>query len=240
MKKTLKLCSIDIGKKNFAFYVEEINIDTITNLRNIYNNLPKKFQRKTYSNMPDQISDILDKLYLDGKKIEMNVFDIRDDKESNELTNNVRINMHNLLSSYEYIWDDCDIIVIEQQFCNITEGGKKTHSAKGFGINLDAIKLAECCLNWFLIKYGMFKEVVFFGSVYKTQTLGAPPKLTKPQRKKWSIDKAMNIFNLRNDLNSIEELTNKKTHLNKKQKGDDMADCVIMLQAYKFRKLIME
>lgn len=142
--------------------------------------------------------------------------------------------MHKLLHSYEWLWDTCNIIVIEQQYFNIS-GGRQT---KGSGANIDAIKLGECCLNWFLDKYYPFKEILYFSSMFKTHILGAPEKLTKPQRKKWSIEKGTEIFKLRNDEEGLEILNSKKDYKGKKQKQDDVFDCVIMTQAYKFRKMI--
>lgn len=236
----IKIATFDFGKKNFAFYVEEVSTDNLDKNIKIYKKLPKSLQRKVKGQMNDEIENILNDLYLNSKRIEMGVFDIRDNKESNDLDFQTRINMHTLLESKADVWDECDIIVLEQQYFAMPSGngGRKTHSNKGFGINLDAIKLAECCLNWFLIKYATFKEIVFFGSMYKTETLGAPSKQTKPQRKKWSIEKAIEILNLRGDNEGLEELKNMKNSLGKKQKMDDIADCITMCQAYKFRKLI--
>lgn len=238
----MKIATFDFGKKNFAFYSEELSIDNLKKNIEIYKNLPKKLQKKVKGQMNDEIESILNDLYLNSKRIEggMGVFDIRDNKESNDLDFQTRINMHTLLESYSHIWDECDIIVLEQQYFAMPSGGggRKTFSNKGFGINLDAIKLAECCLNWFLIRYASFKEIVFFGSMYKTETLGAPSNQTKPQRKKWCITKATEILELRGDKKGLEEISNMKNSLGKKQKMDDIADCITMCQAYKFRKLI--
>lgn len=236
----LRIAAFDFGKVNFAFYVEEIPISKIEELSTKYKNLPRKFQRVVKGEMNQYIEELLEELYVSGKRIEMGVFDIREDKESQNLDHETRMNMHQLLSKYEHVWDECQIIVLEQQYYAMDKVGKNINTKMKFGINMDAIKLGEACLNWFLIKYARFKEITFFGSVYKTETLGAPPKLTKPQRKKWSIEKATQILKSRGDNEAIDQMNQKKNAKGKKQKLDDICDCITMMQAYKFRKLIVE
>jgi hypothetical protein len=244
-KQYINIAAFDFGKVNFAFYTERISISKIKELSEKYKNLPNKFKRIVKGDMNKYIEEILEELYLDGTRVEdgMGVFDIRQDKESQLLDFETRINMHQLLSKHEHIWDECDIIVLEQQYYSAGKSFKKKgnfQTGSGGGVNMDAIKLAECCLNWFLMKYGRFKEITFFGSVYKTETLGAPEKLTKPQRKKWSITKTLEILEKRGDVKAIELMNGKKNSKGKKQKMDDISDCLTMLQAYKFRKLIVE
>jgi len=225
---TIRIASFDIGKKNFAFYVEDCRPDILLKLSSSYSSLPKKFQRRVKGLMNNKIDTMLSILYKSSKRVEMGVFDLRERKDSNILDMETRVNMCHLLESYNWLWLTCDIIIIEQQYFNI----------KGGEANVDAIKLGECCLCWFLINYGLFKEIQYFGSTYKTQTLGAPNKMTKSQRKKWSIEKGRSIFNLRNDEEGLNLLDSKKNSAGKKQKQDDICDCIIMTQAYKFRKLV--
>ena len=232
----IRIASFDIGKKNFAFYTEDCTAKLMLSLEKYYSSLPKKFQRKVKGFMNEKIEGILQKIYKDGKRVSggMGVFDIRENKSSNDLDMQTRMNMHKLLESYEWLWDTCDIILVEQQYFNISNGRK----TKSSGANVDAIKLAECCVNWFLIKYGPFKDIIYFGAMYKTQTLGAPDKMTKSQRKKWSVEKGQKIFTSRKDQEAIDFLNSCKTSSGRKQKQDDVYDCVVMTQAYKFRKLV--
>lgn len=231
----IRIASFDIGKKNFAFYVEDCSSELILKLNATYSKLPKNLQRRVKGPMNQQIQNIVSQLCNDGKRVEMGVFDIRADKESNTLDIQTRANMQKLLKEYESLWDSCDIFVIEQQYFNISNGKK----SKATGANVDAIKLAEICAGWLIEKYHPFKTIIEFGAMYKTQTMGAPDNLTKPQRKKWSIEFGTKIFESRNDQEGIDILNSKKNSKGKKQKQDDVYDCVIMTQAYKFRKMII-
>ena len=50
--------------------------------------------------------------------------------------------------------------------------------------------------------------------------------MTKPKRKKWCIQKAMHIFTIRDDKETLDKM--KKT-----KKKDDLSDVLCQLQAYK-------
>lgn len=234
----VRIASFDIGKKNFAFYVEETDSNLIKKLKNEYYQLPKKKQRRVKGPMCEEIIDIHHKLFKNSKTIEMGVFDIRNDKESNDLDLQTRINMFDLLEKYKEIWMSCDVILIEQQYFCISRDSKK--KSGGTAANVDAIKLGEVCLSWFLMTFGTFKKIIIFGSMYKTHTLGAPDGLTKPQRKKWSVQKGEEILKLRGDTETLDKINNFKNSKGKKQKLDDVYDCLIMTQAFKFMKLIVE
>jgi len=231
MSKTVTIASFDIGKKNFAFYVEENNKTTIRKLRKEYDNFPKNMKRRVKGKMNNHISGLLDKLFLSGKYIEMKVKDIRETNEDIWDIQN-RKNLIAYMEKHRYLWDTTDIFVIEQQYFNTFSGrGKKS---KGTGANVDAIKIAECLLTWILFNYPE-AEITMFGAQYKTQMLGAPDSLTKPQRKKWAITKGSEIFESRGEDEAIKKAQRYKK---KKQKIDDIYDCVVMCQAFKYRNLI--
>jgi hypothetical protein len=230
----IRIVSFDIGKKNFAFYLEDVSKEKIYNSHLTYGRLPTIYQRRIKGKMNSYIEEILKEVFLSGTRVEFGVFDIRNDKSSDNLDIQTRVNMLDLLEKYRELWDTCDIILIEQQYFNINTNGKR---GKASSANVDAIKLGEICLSYFLERYYPFKEIEFFNSTFKTQTLGAPDKLTKPQRKKWSIEKCNEILTLRDDKDGIELLKDKKK--TQKQKLDDISDCLIMTQAYKFKKFII-
>ena len=233
--KKIRVCAIDIARVNFAFYSEEIPLSKIIELQQDYNSLPKKYQKKTFSSfLPDEVATIFNKLFLSCNRIEggMGVFDIRDDKTSKELDIKTRINLHILLDSYMWLFDTCDVILIEKQFCST--GGKNMN------INIDALKIEEATLNWFLLKYGGFKEVISFPSLFKTHTLACPPKLNKNERKKWSISKGTEILNFRGDTKGIEEINSKKNSKGTKQKKDDIYDSLLMCTTFIYLKLIAD
>ena len=100
--------------------------------------------------------------------------------------------------------------------------------------NVDAIKIGEMVMTWFLINYSD-REIMSFGAQFKTQMLGAPGSLTKHQRKKWAIEKAKEIFEQRGDEEALEMMTKGKKA---GQKQDDVADACVQCQAFKFRHMV--
>lgn len=232
--KYIRIASFDIGKKNFAFYVEDSLISVLEKLKEEYRSLPNKFQRRVKGPMNPMVNDILEKLFKGSKRITESVSDLRFDEESDNLDIETRKNLIEHLNFNKKLWETCDIFVIEQQYFNVFTGRGKKKS--GNGANVDAIKLGEIVMTWFLINFPD-KIIVSFGAQFKTQILGAPENLTKLQRKKWATEKAKEILSLRGD-SEIEEIF--KEYKYRKQKIDDICDCIVECQAYKFRNLIGE
>lgn len=264
----IRIASFDIGKKNFAQYIEDADIATLKKLEGEYSSLPKKFQRRVKGPMTENISSILRRLYLSGMKVQTGVYDLRDDKTSDKLDLQTRLNLLQHLESYMDLWRTCDIFIIEQQYFR-TWSGRSKRSA-GTEANVDAIKMAEATFMWFLNEFP-FRDVVYFGSQNKTQILGAPWKMTKTQRKKWAEKKAEEIYHLRSDegmielfalrdrifrkrINTEEKVQSFLSSLPKKypkdcyqlaeklvrerQKLDDVGDACVQCQAYKFRSMV--
>ena len=233
----IRIASFDIGLRNFAQYVEEVDVATIQKLNTRYKSLPAKLQRRVKGQMNDAIREILDELFMCGKRIELGVYDLNvcDDADPPyEMDARRSVIAH--LESFRDVFNTCDIIVIEQQYFSTFTPGKLKKTA-GTEANVKAIKIAESVMSWFLIRFP-YKEVVFFGSQFKTQTLGAPDNLTKPQRKKWSIEKATDILTKRGDVYALDCM--KRSKKIGKQKQDDVCDALIQCQAYKFRVLVGE
>jgi len=233
-----RIASFDIGKKNFAQYVEEIDLEHIKVLRTRYKALPTKLQRRVKGNMNETIEVLLDDSCIAATKIQMGVYDLRSERcienKSKGVDMDMRRNIVNHLDSYAELWETCDIFVIEQQFIsNFTPKGRKGPKLE---VNVDAIKIGEIVMTWFMVNFP-FKEIVHYGSQFKTQILGAPNGLTKHQRKKWSIEKAKEIFTLRGDKEALDQMIKGKLD---KQKQDDIADACIQCQAYKYREMIGE
>lgn len=121
--------------------------------------------------------------------------------------------LSDVLEKYHTLWEQCDVILVEKQmqFKNI--------------INTKIIRIAHHCLSYFEIKYPNIK-VIEYSSSNKTRVLKAPQGLTKPQRKKWSIDISNQILNNRFDTFSIEKRKNMNCKL------DDVSDCMLMCLSY--------
>lgn len=262
----VRIASFDIGRCNFAQYIEEFDSEVINELKTKYSELPKNKQRRVKGEMNEDISEILNKIVLSGKRISTGVYNFTKSNDQG-LDKNTRLELLNHLSKFKYIWDDCDIFIIEQQFFNTPGFGR---TSAGSGANIDAIKMGESTYMWLLDRYPE-KEITYFGSQFKTQIFGAPWKQTKLERKNWAVQKAIEIYNKRQDqemitlFNLAEDIKGKRlTTLEKnideykekylcedddtkdlfnkiileKQKLDDISDSMIQCQAYKYRKMV--
>lgn len=217
------ICSIDIGKKNFAFYIEEIDKDNLISIQNL-----QKDKRYNLNGTPTpKFKELLKQVWTNGKTV---LFQNNDLTKGQKTMNEPEIcyNMNDLLDQYSDYFDNCFVIIIEKQM----SFGKKH--------NTMAVKLAQHCWSYFSFRYGRFKKLIEFPAYYKTQILGAQKiekrlkngktsfkSMDKAQRKKWSIVQAEEIFNDRQDIETISSLKSNK-------KKDDLADCVTQLQAFKY------
>jgi hypothetical protein len=162
--------------------------------------------------------------------------------ENNDITQNCNskdyldpktfYNMTELLDNYQEYWDKCDIFIIEKQM------------SFGKTCNTMALKLGQHCWSYFSIYYGTSKEIIEFPAYYKTQILGSKKdkkttkngKITykaidKPNRKKWCINKCMEILEQRNDEDTIDLIF-------KNKKKDDLCDVICQLQSFKILKYV--
>ena len=188
IKEPIYIASIDPGKNNFAFSVEEVYINKCKELTNL-NQLPDIGKTIIAENL--NVSQGLDK----SKYVDVNVF----------------VNLTAVLDKYKKYWDMCKYIIIEKQ---MSFGRNKN--------NILALKIAQHCLSYFVFMYGKFKHVIEYPAYHKTQVLGAPPKMLKPARKKWAVEKVIQILIQRTNNQDILE------KINKAKKKDDMCDCILM------------
>jgi hypothetical protein len=208
---TIWIASFDIGKKTFSFVIEEVNVRDLENLKNVNTKYTKTGCTKEFDNLLNQVNTI-------GKIILMKSFDLTDGDKSKKQYIDMKwfINMNKVLDDHMIFWEKCTSFVIEQQ---MSFGFKKT--------NTMALKLGQNCISYFLFHFANFKLTVEFPSYHKTQVHGAPKKMTKYERKKWAVEKAMNMLISREDTKMLKEFIEFK-------KKDDVADCVLMLSAYKY------
>jgi hypothetical protein len=216
MNDCIWLASFDIGKKNFAFCVEELRLDDLKSIQNI----PRCQRYNKDGSCTIEFNRILKSVYSTGKIILLENIDLTYDCNKNvSLDPQLYINMYTVLDKYKHYWDKCVSFVVEQQM--------------GFGKkrNYMALKLGQHCLSYFIFNYSSFKHTIEFPSYHKTKIFGASKNLTKYQRKKWAVDKAIEILNDRNDIQSIKQITDYK-------KRDDMSDIIVQLQSYKYLMFI--
>ena len=226
---TVWIASFDIGKKNFSFYIEEFDI---TNIKKIQI-LPYNERYNDDGSITTLFEPILSELCKEGKRILIENHDITTDcDQKSYLDPKIFHNMNDLLDKYQDYWDKCDTFVIEKQM-----SFGKTH-------NTMALKLGQHCWSYFSIHYGRSKELVEFPAYYKTQILGSikDKKVTKtgkvtykavdkPKRKKWCIQKGLDILNDRSDKDTIQIIT-------KSKKKDDLCDVICQLQSFKILKYV--
>ena len=215
--KTL-LVSFDIGKKNFAFVIEEVNINKVNKLTKI----DKKLRYNKDGSPTKPFEKELNKLYKCGKVILVKNVDLtKDCNPKLTLDEHTYVNMLDVLDEHQEYWDKCEHIIIEKQ---MSFRGK---------YNVMAMKLGQFCFSYFKIKYRESKNIIDYPAYHKTQVLGAIKLDVKQKykRKKWAIQKATEILELRKDTQNLKQIQDKK-------KQDDMSDCLLMTITYTYLKYI--
>ena len=207
-----QIASIDPGKRNFAFTV------ICYDLTSVDIDLPKKKDRYTSSGEPTTLFlKTLDKLWGIPYTIKaLENIRIDTDDKGTHVGNDTLCALTDILSKYNDLWDDCNVILIEKQM-----GFGKQHNTLG-------LRIAQHCLSYFLIRYHKFKDIVEYPAYNKTQILGAPKGISKPERKKWAIAKAREI------IRNPEALAKWDTF----KKKDDVSDCVCMCFSYLISDLL--
>jgi hypothetical protein len=221
---TTWIASFDIGSVNFAFYVEEIDKNLLSKIKNI----PQKTRYNDNGTPTKDMQHILDIVCKNGKTIlHKNSNLTKDCIKGKYLDPNTFHNMTDLLDFYGDYWDKCCCFVVEQQM----SFGKMKRNPK-------ALKLGHHCQSYFMFRYGRFKQVIEFPAYHKTQILGCEKikgkqckngkykwkSIDKPARKKWSIVKATEILSQRGEQDTI----------NNTKKKDDLADTLTQLAAFKY------
>lgn len=227
MSNNIYIASFDIGKKNFAFCIEEIDEKLFSNIKNI----PLKDRYNENGVATEKMEKILEEVFSNGKIVLYKNLDLTKNCNAKlKLDTLTFYNMTKALDEYKEYWEKCSFFVIEEQM----SFGKK--------INKMAMKLAQHCYSYFVIKYPNGKIPIEFPAYNKTQILGAPKVEGKPYkngkvrykamekgaRKKWSVEKAIEILTCRGEIEVLETLTTSK-------KKDDLADVLTQLQAFKYK-----
>lgn len=218
----LTIASFDIGKKNFAHYVESVSNDEIDHLRRCYHSA-KSGRAALIKTRSPEYRRFLDSVYLTGSRIHTGVYDLRNERKEDVLDNETRKNIIQHLQRFRWLWEKCDVFIIEQQFFRPTGRGKR--NLNGSQANVDALRISELLMCWLLNEFPE-REHIFFGSTHKTQLLGAPPKLGRKEVKNFCVEQAMMLYRIRNDV-SINELFSlqdevKGKRLNTQSKKEDI------------------
>ena len=222
----IQIASFDIGKLNFAFYIEEIDVSKFESIKNI----PSTKRYNANGTPTEEFRNILDIVSKNGNKVLLKKYDLttKDVDKDKYFDFNLCYNMVDVLDEYEEYWGNVDIIIVERQM----SFRKK--------INTMALKLGQHCESYFINKYGRDIKIIEFEAYHKTQILGAEKILTTTKtgkksyknmsdyaRKKWAVEEAFSILSLRDDYETMSEIGSIK-------KKDDLSDVIIQLQAFKY------
>lgn len=222
------IASFDIGSKNLCFCIEEYPINISLNIIPRYN---------LDGTCEELFKSQLDEFFKLGKVIIFVNKDITQDCDKSKYFNPLLYhNMYKHLDEYKDYWNLCDDIIIEEQMWS------------GFNRNPKACRLEQHCISYFIFFYSKFKNILSFPAYHKTQVLGAPKEkiiknnkirykaMDKPSRKKWSIQMAKYILELRNDTFTLNSYNKEKGK--KKIKLDDISDTIIQSISYFLLNLI--
>lgn len=233
------IASFDIGKKNFAFVIEQIpNAKFFKELKQIpkTERYHKNGSKSKIGTCTDEFQEVLTSIYDNNKVVMISNNDLTiGTKTTNILEDQIYINMLNVLEKYKSYWDRCKVILIEKQ---MAFGPQKQ--------NIMAIKLAQHCYTYFMITYKgetNAPQVFEFPAYLKTQLLGAPKSFgtitkhfkngktteVKDNRKRWAARTAIEILTKRDDTKTLEMIESKHS---RKQQQDDMSDCLLMCEAF--------
>jgi len=206
------IASFDMGIKNFAFCIEEIDREQLPNRIN------RSFQED--GSPTEEYQTQLDQVYKTGKILDAKNIDLTALLTKNHSDMDIYKILIQVLDSFSNYWNSTDIFLIEQQ---MAYGNNAS--------NIKALRLSQHCISYFLTIYGSFKSVEEFSSCHKTRILGCPIKERSKYRlrKHFSISLTQYILEIRKDpYKQIHDILEKK---------DDIADCLLMIQAYKIKNI---
>lgn len=214
---TITIASFDIGKRNFAYLVEEFSVDSLDELKSFpITKKPLKHKYNKDGTPVKAMTSVLEKVCQNGVVIGYDNIDLVEEVNI-DIDQSTFVKLTEILDDRLDLWDVCSVILIEKQ---MSFGKAKT--------NPMALRLAHHCYSYFVIKYGMFKTIISYPAYNKTKVLGATKGLTPHFRKKWSGEKALAILGGREQDSEL-FFSLMKTH-----KKDDIADCFLQLQALKY------
>lgn len=217
MSENVWICSFDIGVKNLAFYIEEYSPEMIKKLKNI----PKKQRHSENGKKTREFRKLVNSLYSTGKAIFFTKLDVTNETDPKKyIDHKIFLNTVKTLDKYSHLFDNCSAFIIEQQMSFSGFSGKSK-------FNTRAIKMGQHIYSYFLMTYLDTKLIYEFPAYHKTKVLGDAIKMKDKERKSWATEEATRLLILRDELEFINKMEDFK-------KTDDIADCILQAQAWKF------
>jgi hypothetical protein len=213
----MNIVSIDIGLRNFSLSKEHYDLSSISK-----KSIPIKTKRyEKDGSATEEMRNFVQQVALCGDVQYLDKQDLGDKKEY--FSGRSFQNLYKWLSNLkeDNVWDDTDVVLIEQQM--------KT--------NYIATTLMHHLYAWLLIHYPT-KTILLYPSKNKTRILGMALKVehkttgklvrvTKYQRKRWSIEQMKEIIQKRKDDWSYQYI-----FVENKSKRDDLTDILIQALSY--------
>ena len=214
----ITILSIDIGLKTLSFCKEQYNIQSIYNIKPPL----KSSQYEKHGIATNDMIDYINKVSSFGNVLSLDIYDLGSklDYFSGKAFNNLISILEEKLKLG--FFDNVSNIIIEQQM--------KTNN-----IALSLMWYIHCWCNTI---FGPFKKLELYPSKNKTRILGAPLKkeidtttilgkkstktikITKYERKKWSVTYVKLLLQNRNDTINLD-------FINKHKKKDDLSDTIV-------------
>ncbi len=215
------IVSIDIGLRTLSIYKEYFDNDKASKIKK-----PIKMYDKF-----GEAHDELKKYVLDVSSCGQCAFIEKKDlgERKDYFSGKALLNLIDYFDELEKrdVFRDVDIIIMEKQLNK----------------NPMATVLMHHIYSWCLIMFRDFKKVLLYPSKNKTRILGAPlsavdddgkkKRMDKAFRKKWSVQKAYEILEKREDLETIDYIFVKN-----KSKKDDLSDVITQCVSYHLKKLL--
>lgn len=106
------IASFDIGKLNFAFYIEEFDESELSKIENI----EKSKRYNADGTCSEEFSKLIEKVYLTGKKILLCNYDLTENTNKDKYYDkDICYNMNAVLETYAEYFDDVSVVIVEQQ-----------------------------------------------------------------------------------------------------------------------------
>lgn len=220
-KSKYRIGSFDIGFKNFAFCIEEYNMEELIQFRR---HKPSKSDYKVDGTPAADALAKINGLKSIGKTLYFSNDDIS--QGENKVTPSMLQTMTDLLDFHGDLLDGCSCFVVEKQM------------SFGKMANPKAVRLGHHLQSALIIRYGNLVPVIEFPAYFKTQLLGAPKEQTTTRsgklkykcvgyaaRKQWSVETTIECLAMRGDVDAIDDLLELK-------KKDDVCDCILQSIAY--------
>ncbi len=206
----IRIASFDIGLKNFATWIDEYDVDDI----------PSSDLEFSHDGRASSESQrIIDEFLSRGSTVSMSNCDISNGSAT--VTSEVLANLTIFLAQHPHL-HTCDFFVVEKQM------------SFGKASNPKALRLSHHVQSTLLNMHGVTARVVDFPAYKKTQMLGAPKKkaasgkfkaVSYAERKKWAIDKCIEVLLMRGEVDVLDDVLNMK-------KRDDVSDCLLQAGAF--------